>query len=79
MPIEKRTIIQVVLTMAPQDDRQLRLPTIAGAPIADNQNSSTAGGRGPAIMHAPQKNVEVSARLTLARFPRREARSERER
>ncbi|MBS4011283.1 MAG: catalase, partial [Roseovarius sp.] len=36
--------------MTTQDSPTSRLTTTAGAPIADNQNSLTAGDRGPVLI-----------------------------
>jgi catalase len=42
------------------------MTTAAGVPIADNQNSQTAGPRGPVLM----QDCQLMESETFARFPR---------
>ncbi len=56
--------------MPPQDDRNSRLTTTAGAPVADNQNSLTAGDRGPVLMQ-DWKLIEKLAHQNRERIPER--------
>ena len=54
--------------MPPQDDRNSRLTTTAGAPVADNQNSLTAGDRGPVLLQ-DWKLIEKLAHQNRERIP----------
>jgi catalase len=58
------------MTMPQQDDRNTRLTTTAGAPVADNQNSLTAGDRGPVLLQ-DWKLIEKLAHQNRERIPER--------
>ena len=49
---------------------KIRLTTTAGAPVADNQNSATAGPRGPVLMQDYQL-IEKLAHQNRERIPER--------
>jgi catalase len=57
-------------TMPQHDDQRLTLTTTAGAPVADNQNSLTAGERGPILMQDSQL-IEKLAHQNRERIPER--------
>jgi catalase len=56
--------------MPQHDDPRLTLTTTAGAPVADNQNSLTAGERGPILMQ-DWKLIEKLAHQNRERIPER--------
>lgn len=56
--------------MPQQDDRRSPLTTTSGAPVGDNQNSLTAGDRGPILMQDWQL-IEKLAHLNRERIPER--------
>jgi catalase len=58
------------LTVPGQDDRNARLTTTAGAAVADNQRSLTAGDRGPVLMQDWQL-IEKLAHQNRERIPER--------
>jgi catalase len=57
-------------TMPQHDDQRLTLTTTAGAPVVDNQNSLTAGERGPILMQDSQL-IEKLAHQNRERIPER--------
>jgi catalase len=56
--------------MPQQDDRRLLLTTTSGAPVGDNQNSLTAGERGPILLQDWQL-IEKLAHQNRERIPER--------
>ena len=51
-------------------DKRQRMTTAAGVPVADNQNSITAGPRGPVLM-ADHQLMEKMAHFNRERVPER--------